>query len=65
MNLPEPEFRHWRRQMGLTQAAAAELLGYGISRIAEYDRGEHDLPVSIRWAMSAAKAGLQPYQVAA
>lgn len=39
--------------MGLSQMAAAKLLGYGVSRIAEYDRGEENPPRVVEIAMRA------------
>lgn len=54
-------FRRWRLSLGLSQIAAARKLGYGITQIAEYDRGERHPPLVVLFAMSAVKANMQPF----
>jgi transcriptional regulator with XRE-family HTH domain len=34
------QFREWRQQLGLSQAAAARALGLGRSTIIDYERGK-------------------------
>ena len=63
MDHKETPFRYWRRKMGLSQIGAAKELGYGISQIAEYDRGAVRPPFVVLRAMSAIERGIPPYSL--
>ena len=56
-------FRRWRRQLGLSQSQAARVLGYGISQVGEYDRGDRNLPLRVLLAMRAVMHELPPLDI--
>lgn len=49
--------------MGFSQLAAARRLGYGITKIAEYDRGEQTPPLVVLMAMSAIERNIPPFSL--
>lgn len=62
------DFRHWRKTMGLTQAAAAESLGLSLSALVQYEAGRRKgskdpvtIPLTVGLACAALAAGLPPW----
>lgn len=54
-------FRQWRLHEGLTQRQAAEKLGYGITKIWEYDTGRARPDYVVLLAMTAVSLKLPPF----
>lgn len=52
--------RRWRRQAGLTVAAAATELGVSRRMLAYYETGDHPAPRAIQLAVKALSAGMEP-----
>ena len=63
MAIADTAVRRWRRQLGLSQPAAARLLGYGISQFCEYDRGVVRPPLVVLLAMRAVAYQLPPLDI--
>ena len=60
------QFRDWRRQLGLKQKDAADLLGLKKRMIQYYEKGKRDdkavtIPKSVRLACYALTIGIEDY----
>lgn len=60
------KFITWRRSLGMSQSAAAKILGISASSIFYYEsgkrkEGEVKIPLLVCLGMSAISAGLKPY----
>lgn len=64
--LTSEQFAQWRRGQGMSQEAAAKLLGLSHSAVCGYERGRRkegkvEIPLLVALGMSAVSAGLKPY----
>lgn len=65
-HMPAPQFRVWRRSLGLKQKDAADLLGLKKRMIQYYEKGARDgktvtIPKSVRLACYAISIGISDY----
>lgn len=65
--LTSREFREWRVDLGMSQAAAAKRLGISLSSIYAYEfgkraEGDVKIPALVCLGMSAILHNLQPYE---
>lgn len=66
-NLTPQHFLEWRRSLGISQQAAARMLGISMSSICLYEVGKREdrevkIPLLVALGMSALKAGLTYYE---
>lgn len=54
-------FKQWRKELGLTQSDAADLLGLSRSAVIRFETGETDIKRHIALACAALKANLPAY----
>jgi len=57
MMTPE-QFKAFRMERGLSQAALGKKIGYGIRRIGEFENGDVEIPLSVELACCAIALGL-------
>lgn len=55
------DLKDWRARMDLTQAKAAELLGYRRAYYSEFETGGRPIPTLIPWACAAMFHRLKPW----
>ncbi|EJF91666.1 helix-turn-helix domain-containing protein [Bartonella tamiae] len=62
------DFKHWRKQMGFTQAKAADVLGLSKATIENYDKGvrredgrEVIIPLTVALSCTAIAHNLKPW----